>query len=151
MATSQMPRTNSFEDDEKLGSTEQVEDVSFPFSLFDSLILKLILYPRSKQVSLPHLEAKINPAAEKRLVRKLDFVILPQITLLFLLNFIDRCVLSVSFMRGQGNAHRLLPSSLQLQHRKRLCSRISEGYRAQRTEIRIQRSVDALLRRVCRR
>ncbi|GAA5841619.1 hypothetical protein JCM5353_002751 [Sporobolomyces roseus] len=67
MATTAMPRTMSYDDDEKLGSTEQVEDIS-----------------------LPHLEAKINPAAEKRLVRKLDFVILPQITLLFLLNFIDR-------------------------------------------------------------
>ncbi|GAA5881385.1 hypothetical protein JCM16303_000156 [Sporobolomyces ruberrimus] len=61
-----MDRSNSY-DDEKLGSTERVEDVS-----------------------LQHLRANIDPVAEKRLVRKLDFIILPQITLLFLLNFIDR-------------------------------------------------------------
>ncbi|GAA5852357.1 hypothetical protein JCM9279_001172 [Rhodotorula babjevae] len=34
--------------------------------------------------------AEIDPAAEKRLLRKLDLIILPQVTLLFLLNFIDR-------------------------------------------------------------
>ncbi|GAA5938538.1 uncharacterized protein JCM15063_005348 [Sporobolomyces koalae] len=62
-----MSRTLSNYDDEKLGSTERVEDIS-----------------------LPHLEARIDPAAEKRLVRKLDLILLPQMTLLFLLNFIDR-------------------------------------------------------------
>ncbi|GAA6059458.1 hypothetical protein JCM10212_005397 [Sporobolomyces blumeae] len=61
-----MSRTLSY-DDEKLGSTERVEEVG-----------------------LDHLEAKIDPVAEKRLLRKLDLVILPQVTLLFLLNFIDR-------------------------------------------------------------
>ncbi|GAA5898325.1 hypothetical protein JCM8208_006945 [Rhodotorula glutinis] len=34
--------------------------------------------------------AEIDPVAEKRLLRKLDAIILPQVTLLFLLNFIDR-------------------------------------------------------------
>ncbi|GAA5905269.1 uncharacterized protein JCM6883_006342 [Sporobolomyces salmoneus] len=62
-----MEPTKSFDDEKFGGSTERVEDVN-----------------------LQHLEAKIDPVKEKRLVRKLDFIILPQITLLFLLNFIDR-------------------------------------------------------------
>lgn len=33
--------------------------------------------------------AAVDPQAEKRLLRKLDFIILPQVTLLFLLNFIE--------------------------------------------------------------
>ncbi|GAA5979329.1 hypothetical protein JCM5350_006970 [Sporobolomyces pararoseus] len=62
-----MDRTNSYDDEKLGGSIDRVEDIS-----------------------VQHLEAKIDPVKQKRLLRKLDFIILPQITLLFLLNFIDR-------------------------------------------------------------
>lgn len=39
------------------------------------------------------LEAPFDPAAEKRLLRKLDLRVLPVLWLLYLVNFIDRYVL----------------------------------------------------------
>ncbi|BGP54458.1 hypothetical protein JCM8202_001536 [Rhodotorula sphaerocarpa] len=44
--------------------------------------------------------AEIDPQAEKRLLRKLDFIILPQVTLLFLLNFIDRSAIGNANVAG---------------------------------------------------
>ncbi|BGP01408.1 major facilitator superfamily protein [Rhodotorula toruloides] len=40
--------------------------------------------------NIQQLHSQIDTKAEKRLLRKLDFIILPQVTLLFLFNFIDR-------------------------------------------------------------
>ncbi|POY72429.1 hypothetical protein BMF94_4255 [Rhodotorula taiwanensis] len=44
--------------------------------------------------------AAVDPQAEKRLLRKLDFIILPQVTLLFLLNFIDRSAVGNANVAG---------------------------------------------------
>ncbi|GAA6003188.1 uncharacterized protein JCM10292_002909 [Rhodotorula paludigena] len=44
--------------------------------------------------------AQIDRKAEKRLLRKLDLIILPQVTLLFLLNFIDRAAIGNANVAG---------------------------------------------------
>ncbi|GAA5976076.1 hypothetical protein JCM10908_005379 [Rhodotorula pacifica] len=44
--------------------------------------------------------AAVDPVAEKRLLRKLDLIILPQVTLLFLLNFIDRSAVGNANVAG---------------------------------------------------
>ncbi|BGP38561.1 hypothetical protein JCM10450v2_002510 [Rhodotorula kratochvilovae] len=44
--------------------------------------------------------AQIDPVAEKKLIRKLDLIILPQVTLLFLLNFIDRAAVGNANVAG---------------------------------------------------
>ncbi|GAA5967059.1 hypothetical protein JCM11641_000427 [Rhodosporidiobolus odoratus] len=49
---------------------------------------------------IEQIEAQVDPAAEKRLLRKLDLVILPQVTLLFLLNFIDRAAVGNANVAG---------------------------------------------------
>jgi hypothetical protein len=54
---------------------------------------------------LPVVDAQIealavDPVAEKRLLRKIDFVLLPQCTLLFLLNFIDRAAVGNANVAG---------------------------------------------------
>ncbi|GAA5918963.1 hypothetical protein JCM1841_002660 [Sporobolomyces salmonicolor] len=46
------------------------------------------------------LEAKIDPTAQRRLLRKLDLIILPQVTLLYLLNFIDRSAIGNANVAG---------------------------------------------------
>ncbi|GAA6038004.1 hypothetical protein JCM8097_009535 [Rhodosporidiobolus ruineniae] len=49
---------------------------------------------------IEQIEQQIDPKAEKRLLRKLDLVILPQVTLLFLLNFIDRAAVGNANVAG---------------------------------------------------
>lgn len=44
--------------------------------------------------------AAVDPVAEKKLLRKLDFIILPQVTLIFLLNFIDRSAVGNANVAG---------------------------------------------------
>ncbi|GAA5884442.1 hypothetical protein JCM6882_005254 [Rhodosporidiobolus microsporus] len=49
---------------------------------------------------IEQIEKQVDPAAEKRLLRKLDLIILPQVTLLFLLNFIDRAAVGNANVAG---------------------------------------------------
>ncbi|GAA6011294.1 hypothetical protein JCM10207_008289 [Rhodosporidiobolus poonsookiae] len=49
---------------------------------------------------IEQVEKQIDPQAEKRLLRKLDLVLLPQVTLLFLLNFIDRAAVGNANVAG---------------------------------------------------
>ena len=49
---------------------------------------------------LAHKFESIDPAAEKKLVRKCDLRVLPVITLLFLLNFIDRINIGNAKIQG---------------------------------------------------
>merc|ERR1711939_1233222 len=44
--------------------------------------------------------AAVDPVAEKKLLRKLDLIILPQVTLIFLLNFIDRSAVGNANVAG---------------------------------------------------
>ncbi|BGP14513.1 hypothetical protein JCM10213v2_002462 [Rhodosporidiobolus nylandii] len=55
-------------------------------------------------------ESQVDPAAEKRLLRKLDFIILPQVTLLFLLNFIDRAAVGNAQVAGFSKDLQLRPA-----------------------------------------
>ncbi|KJA23798.1 hypothetical protein HYPSUDRAFT_39654 [Hypholoma sublateritium FD-334 SS-4] len=52
---------------------------------------KGVIYLRSDE-----LDSTIDPTAEKRLLRKLDYTLLPLFTLLYGLNFIDRTAIGLS-------------------------------------------------------
>ena len=56
--------------------------------------------PARLRLQITEFGAAVDPVAEKRLLRKLDFIILPQVTLIFLLNFIDRSAVGNANVAG---------------------------------------------------